>query len=372
MQLLLSEILQGMLLASNMTLLIVIVTEYTSPHYRGIFMTIESSIFFWGVWVANAAGTFSNWKNIALIAFACCTFCLTSFFWPESPSWLAMKGRFEECAASHYWLKGHDAESEKELNSLINSQKEYLEECRSRRANCFKDKLRTVTQTATTRGFYQPLLLGLAVMSLYHFSGKLVCTMYAVELIRKITKDEFTGFMGMLILEGVTIIGMQIGCVLSKYLKRRTLLLLFSAIGITFLYIISLYLYLVDLGVLLENKFVSISLLMAFSVTISIGPMIVPSSLFGEIIFLRYKSSSLLILCLYSEFLMATVLKMSPHLFEMLTLHGAFLFYGVCASVFTIVLYKYLPETKDKMLQDIEEYFKDKPKSNDVTKVLIE
>lgn len=372
MQLLLSEILQGMLLASNMTLLIVIVAEYTSPHYRGIFMAIESSIFFWGVWVANAAGTFSHWKNIGLIAFACCVFCLSAFFWPESPSWLAMKGRFDECAKAHYWLKGYDAESEKELNCLINSQKEYLEECKGRKVKCFKDKLRIVIQTATTRGFYQPLLLGVAVMSLYHFSGKLVCTMYAVELIRQITKDEFTAYMGMLVLEGVTIIGMQFGCVLSKYLKRRTLLLVFSTLGITFLFIISLYLYLIKLGILFENKYVSISLLMAFSVTVSIGPMIVPSSLFGEIIFLQYKSSSLLILCLYSEFLMATVLKMSPHIFKKLTLHGAFCFYGVCASIFTIVLYKYLPETKDKLLQEVEAYFKDPPKPGEATKELIE
>ncbi|CAH0674015.1 unnamed protein product [Spodoptera exigua] len=67
--LLISEIMQGMLIGSNMTLLIVVVTEYTSPRYRGIFMTVKSTIFFWGVWIANATGTFSHWKNIAIIAF---------------------------------------------------------------------------------------------------------------------------------------------------------------------------------------------------------------------------------------------------------------------------------------------------------------
>lgn len=372
MQLLISEILQGMLLASNMTLLIVIVTEYSSPRYRGVFTTIESSIFFYGVWVANAVGTWFHWKSIGIIAFIGCAYCLSAFFWPESPSWLALKGRFAECAASHHWLKGYDTESEKELESLINSQKHYLMSCERRRLISYKDKLRRVVEILTTKGFYQPLLLGVAVMSLYHFSGKLVCTMYAVELIRQITKSENTAFMGMLILEGFTILGMQVGCVLSKYLKRRTLLLLFSAIGITFLYLISLYLYLIKLGVVNENKIVSILLMIIFSVAISIGPMIVPSSLFGEIIFLRYKSASLLILTLYSELLMATVLKMSPHIFKVFTLHGAFLFYAVSATVFSIILYKYLPETKDKTLQEIEEYFIKRPKSDKVAKELIE
>lgn len=372
MHLLISEILQGMLLASNMTLLIVIVTEYSSPRYRGVFTTIESSIFFYGVWVANAVGTWFHWKNIGIIAFVGCGYCFSACYWPESPSWLALKGRFDECAASHHWLKGYDAESEKELESLINSQREYLNFCEKRNAISFKDKLRGVVETLTTKGFYQPLLLGVAVMSLYHFSGKLVCTMYAVELIRQITHSEYTAYMGMLILEGFTILGMQVGCVLSKYLKRRTLLLLFSAIGIVFLYIISFYLYLIKIGVINEKKSVSILLMIIFSVSISIGPMIVPSSLFGEIIFLRYKSASLLILTLYSELLMATVLKMSPHIFKVFTLHGAFFFYAVSATVFSFILYKYLPETKDKTLQEIEEYFVKRPKPDKVAKVLIE
>lgn len=297
---------------------------------------------------------------------------MSAFYWPESPSWLALKGRFEECAESHHWLKGYDSESEKELKSLINSQKEYIKACEQSKATNYKDKLRGFFEVMTTRGFYQPLLLGLAVMSLYNFSGKLVCTMYAVELLRQITNDERTAYMGMLVLEGFTILGMQAGCILSKYLKRRTLLLLFSAIGIGFLYIISLYLFLIRAGVISEEKYLSITLLIVFSVSISIGPMIVPSSLFGEIIFLRYKSASLLILCLYSELLMATVLKMSPHIFHVFTLPGAFLFYASSATVFSIILYKYLPETKDKTLQEIEEYFIKRPKSAKVGKQLIE
>lgn len=335
-------------------------------------MAIESSIFFWGVWVANAVGTFSHWKNIGLIAFGCCAYSLSSLFWPESPSWLAMKGRFEESAASHHWLKGYDSDSEKELQTLIKSQREALDACSRRKAANYKDKLRMVIETVKTRGFYKPLLLAITTMSLYHFSGKMVCTMYAVEMIRKITKNERAAYMGMLIQEGVTILGMQVGCVLSKYVKRRTMLLVCSFIGIVFLFIISLYLFLINKEVIVENNVASILLMMIFSVTISCGPMIIPSTLFGEIIFLRYKSSSLLILALYSEFLMATVLRMSPHIFKIFTLPGAFFFYGVSASVFSIILYKYLPETKDKTLQEIEGFFKDKSKTENESKELFD
>ncbi|XP_075975987.1 facilitated trehalose transporter Tret1-like [Anticarsia gemmatalis] len=369
--LLISEIMQGPLVASNMTVLILIVTEYSSPRYRGVFMTVKSTIFFCGVWVANATGTFSHWKHIAFFAFVCSSCSLTAFLWPESPSWLAMNGRFEDCAKSHHWLKGYDKESENELESLINAQKEYLR-ARSKRKEASCCRLRIIMETLSTKAFHKPLLLSMTVMLLYNFSGKFVCSMYSVELIKRITNSEPTAYMGMLILEAVTICSMLIGCVLSKYLKRRTLLLTSSSIGIGFLFVISLYLYLIKLAVITENKVVSLLLLTLFSMTFSCGPMILACSVYGELTPIRYRSSSLPILAIFSEILMASVLKVSPYIFKIFGLHGAFLFYGVSASVFAFLLYKYLPESKDKTLQEIENYFKVAPADEIVSQELLE
>lgn len=203
--LLISEIMQGILISSNMILLIVVVTEYTSPQYRGIFMTIKSTIFFWGVWIANATGVFGHWRYIAIIAFACSVYSLSAFIWPESPFWLAMNGRFKECAAAHRWLKGSTEDSEKELNNLIISQTNYLKNLQDTPP---KHKLKYYTDTLTTKAFYMPLLLSMTTMSLHNFTGKFVCTMYSIDLIKKITNSESTAYMGMLIIEAVTIFSM--------------------------------------------------------------------------------------------------------------------------------------------------------------------
>ncbi|XP_075976398.1 facilitated trehalose transporter Tret1-2 homolog [Anticarsia gemmatalis] len=371
-QLLLSEIMQGLLLASNMTLLVVIVTEYTSTRYRGLFLAIESVIFYWGVWVANLIGTFFHWKNIGIVAFVCSLYSLSAFVWPESPSWLAMKGRFDESAAAHHWLKGFDKDSQNELVNLINSQKEYLRVCAQREENKSRYELRSVIETISTEAFYKPLLLCVAFMSLYHFSGKMVCGMYTIELIKQISDNETTAYIGMLIMDFVTIVGMQIGCGLAKVVSRRTLLFGSSGIGVIFLFAISLYLHLMSLNLISENKLLSISLLTLFSMTISVGVIILQPPLFGELIFLRYTSSSLLIITLYSQLLMATVLKVAPYIFKTLTLQGAFFFYGASASVFALILYKYLPETKDKTVQEIEAYFEEPHKSDHASKMLID
>lgn len=39
-------------------------------------------------------------------------------------------------------------------------------------------------------------------------------------------------------------------------------------------------------------------------------------------------------------------------------LHGAFMFYGVMSTICLLLLFKYLPETKDKTLQEIEDDMK--------------
>ncbi|XP_030026271.2 facilitated trehalose transporter Tret1 [Manduca sexta] len=369
--LLISAIMLGMLLASNMTLLVVIVTEYSSPRYRGIFMIFESTLFFWGVWIANATGAFSHWKNIGILAFVCSLYPLTVVFWPESPYWLAMKGRFEECAISHHWLKGYDKDSEYELETLIDSQKAYLRMCADRTRTDCRSRFKQAMETVRTKAFYMPMFISISVMSLYHFSGKLVCSMYAVDLMQKITGSEETANIGMLIMDSVTIIGMQVGCALSKFLKRRTLLLSSAILGIIFLFIISIYLYLVKFSLISENKYLSILLLTLFSVSISIGPMIMPSTIFGELICLRYQTECLLLLTLFSEFLMATILKVSPYIFRALSLSGAFLFYGISASIFFFIVYKYLPETKDKTLFEIEHFFKDPSEPNGAVQSLI-
>ncbi|XP_049871154.1 facilitated trehalose transporter Tret1-like [Pectinophora gossypiella] len=351
--LLIAEVMQGPLFASQITIAIIIATEYTSPKYRGIFLTLKSASFNWGIWMSNALGTFFHWKSIGIFGIICSIYITaTTLFWCESPYWLASKQRFEACARSHRTMKGESKASENELEALIKSYKHQNDDQKS----CSKTHLfKKVYNTITMKVFYKPLLISLAVLSLYHFSGKLVYTTYAVDIIKKITLKESTAYIGMLFLDAVSVTGMYVGCVCSKFLKRRTLILAGSITGIIFLFIISLYLYLVKLSVIYENKYVSIALLTIFSLSISCGPMIMSTSVYGELVPLRYRSLAMFITGLHALILLGTTLKTAPYIFKTFKLHGTFLFYATLASIVTYLVYKYLPETKDKTLKEIED-----------------
>ncbi|XP_052748270.1 facilitated trehalose transporter Tret1-like [Galleria mellonella] len=345
-QLLIYEIMYSSALGYGTTICILIVTEYTSPKYRGIFLAIKSASGFWGVWVSNAIGTYCHWRNIAIIGVVCSLYPLSAVFWTESPVWLASKGRFDDCTASHRQLKGQDSESEKELANLIASQKNKAKPVTFRRAVVLKE-------------FYKPILLSIFMILQYHFSGKFVCSIYALEVIKKITASEETAYMGMLILDGFTVFSMYVGCVLSKFFKRRHMYLTSSLMANIFLYIISLYLYLVKCNFITENKVVSVMLLAILNIFLSCGPVIFSTSISGEILPIRFKMAGIIVNGLTFNLTLSTVLKISPYLFKEFGTHGAFLFYALAVTILTYLLYKYMPETKDKTLQEIEMYFKD-------------
>ncbi|XP_069357604.1 uncharacterized protein [Maniola hyperantus] len=358
-ELLISGFLQGMLPAVQLTAGIMVLTEYISPKYRGIFLTFKAATFFWGVWISNAIGTFYHWKNIGILIFICCLYNVSSLFWPESPVWLATKGRFEECAKCHRWLKGDDTDSEEELKQLIYSQKENIRQKHEHKLDEHNNFFMKLFNSITAKRFYKPLILCLCTSCLFNFSGKLVCTGYVIDIIKTITVKESTAYEVMLVLDGVTVLGMYFGVFLNKFLKRRTLLLSSASIGVMFLFTLSTYLYLVHLNVISENKYLTLFILTGFSIAISCGSMILCTTLASEMIPITYRSLFITCYALINHIVKGTVLKMFPFIFKYFDSHGVFLFYALTSSIFIVILYKVLPETKDKTILEIEKYFSD-------------
>lgn len=346
---LITEIIQGIPHAGAISVSMIALVEYTSPQYRGLMLTIKTANVFWATWAANSIGTFTDWKYICILSFINAIYSLTCVFWPESPIWLASQGRFEECRKVHRWLKGVDEDSEKELEKLIELQIELRKNSRR--------KDRKVLGFVLKKPFYMPVLLSSLSMMVNQLSGKQVCILYALDILKKITNSESMAYTGMLILDGVTVLCMYIGAITCKILKRRTVLFVFGSLAVFFLLLTALYLYLAHLSVISENNYISISLLVCFSISLGLGPIILGTSLYGELVSTRYKRESIIIISLVFILVQATLLKVSPQIFKYLDMHGMFFFYGVSVTVCLILLYKYLPETKDKTMREIEEHF---------------
>ncbi|KOB78420.1 Sugar transporter, partial [Operophtera brumata] len=221
-----------------------------------------------------------------------------------------------------------------------------------------QNNIRSATKILFSKASLKPILLSILLICLYLFSGKLICMVYAIDILQKIAKDNWTAYTGMLILDCVTVASMYLGCFLSKILKRRTMLLVFTSMGIMFLFILSGYLYLVKLSKLVESAYVSISLLVGYSITMSCGPMIMASCILGELLPSESKCIFMCINALIYKLMFSTFTKISPYFFKYLEIHGTFLLYGILSVVFLVLIYFYIPETKNKTLHEIQESLK--------------
>ncbi|XP_068626079.1 facilitated trehalose transporter Tret1-like [Battus philenor] len=355
LHLIISAVINGVLTASQVSINLMIITEYSSPEYRGAFLTIKSASFLWGVWVAKIIGTFIHWKYIALVGCVLTAYIfITTLIWPESPLWLASKRRFDECAVSHHWLKGHNRRSEKELYDVVNFYKQSLISDDEKEKRKIGKTLKGYIDMFCEKCFYKPFLLSTLINLLYNSLGKMMCTVYAFDILRSIMNSESAAYTGMLILDGVTIIGAYIGSGVSKFVRRRSLMLVTTSTGIIFLYLLSLCIYLSNLGILSGNMYIPGVLLSVYSLAVSSGPLIMASSLLSELIPVTNRNTFALINGIFGNFCFATFLKLAPLLFTLLDFYGIFLLYAVLSTIFGILLYIFLPETKDKTLVEIE------------------
>ncbi|PZC82619.1 hypothetical protein B5X24_HaOG210063 [Helicoverpa armigera] len=363
-QIIISQVINGINTGSHFTVSVMIITEYTSPKHRGFFLTVKSATLFWGIFMSNAIGTFFHWRNIGLVGIICSAYgLLIAIVLPESPFWLATKQRFDKCADTHRWMMGFSKQSESDLEKLINYQKNLNLEAQSKSFD-LKGYITGYLKVVSSRQFYKPLVLCLLVHSLYIFSGKVVFSVYAIDIISKITAGHhISPYTAMLVLDGVTVFCMYIGCLVAKVLPRKKLLIGSSLVGIGFLLSISLYVFLIKLSLVVENNYFAIFLLIGYSMGLCFGPVILTQTITGELVSIEARGLSSCCMDLSSKVLLGTLVKMSPFLFKTWGTHGAFLFFGLSTSLFLFLIYKFLPETKDMTLQEIAEWMKGTKKS---------
>ncbi|XP_073960856.1 facilitated trehalose transporter Tret1-like [Choristoneura fumiferana] len=361
--LLIAGLCQGVTMGGNISLGIISITEYAEPRLRSFFLVMKSASFFWGIWTGNIIGTFSYWRNIPLLGIWPALFALFScIIWPEGPYWLASVGRIEECKKSFVWLRGPENDKD-ELAAIIKNQTKNSD-------NSGKSNLVSkIKKSAVCRQFYMPFAVNCVLYSLYQFSGKIVMTVYALVIIEDITKSESTAYAGMLLIDGVTVVGMYIGSYVAMNVRRRNMFLITSAVTIFFLYVLCLYLSLVAYDVVTQNNVVSLTLLVLYTFAVSWGPMVLSTSFTSEIAPMRFKAFIVAVGSCVFWGLQTANLRLAPILMANVGMHGSFGIYGTFTLLFWIYLYKYLPETNNKTLQELELCFvkdKDKRKMDDV------
>ncbi|CAG5020380.1 unnamed protein product [Parnassius apollo] len=354
--LLIGRLLTGFTGGASVCLGAVIIGEYSSPKNRGTYLNLKTASVCLGSMIIHILGNYFHWRTVAFLSlFPYIISLIIIYTWPESPAWLVSRKEFEKSEKAFYWLRGHSREAEKELYELIRAQKDKSVDIRN---SSFNEKIVEFLKKFTRKDFVKPLIIIVFGGLLIEFSFRHIFPAYASQIIGEITGDKSQSFYYTLALDIIITTSAIFSSVLVKIYKRRTLLFVTGFSALFFLFSVCTYLYLVSKAIIYNNyTWIPISLFVPYFILANLACTPIPLALLGEVLPLAHRGSGSALAGLAMSLILLIALKITPYLLESVKVYGTFTIFGSAMGLTLVVFYFILPETKDRTLQEIEDYF---------------
>jgi Sugar (and other) transporter len=208
----------------------------------------------------------------------------------------------------------------------------------------------------------KPLILINAFNILQILSGTYLMVFYAVDIITEICNfgdDENMQISTMhsaVITALIRLLLTVVYCYLLLTCRRRKLYLSSCFFSGVFALMLSAFLYLKQDTTKTFNELLIVGLLMLLYVSFNSPLMLVPGIMVGELLPLRVRHWSGMIFTAFNLMLFG-ITKLFPLLHQTLRSRGLFLMFGLSSFCATTLFYWMLPETKNRTLNDIEDYY---------------
>ncbi|XP_047519773.1 facilitated trehalose transporter Tret1-like [Pieris napi] len=347
----------------GVTITIFIIAEYSHPKRRGYFMTIKKASVSVGSLLCHSLYFSWTWRQIALIAVVPYTISTVMIlFWPESPAYLAMKGKYKECEKSHIWLFGNSQKSIKDLDELLTAQMER----RNKRPKTPMEMVKRILGKFARKDFMKPTLIVALLTLMVDASGRYYMILYIIQIVVEITGDTSTAVYCSIAADIFTMIALIFQGFVIKRISRRKILLYFGVTSTVLTYILSLIIYLQSnhkIGA--DLLWLTPSLIVFNSFMGFVGVIPTAFTVIGEIYPLEHKGTGSFAAGVLFTGLYAITVKFIPTIIDELGVEGMFAIFATCLLVCVIGLYFTLIETKDRTLQDIEDEIKGVKRMNE-------
>ncbi|XP_069696050.1 facilitated trehalose transporter Tret1-like [Periplaneta americana] len=369
--LIVARIIEGFSRGAALTIITVYGDELVSPKLRGTILTGSGSFTCVGLLVISVLSAVVDWRTGSGIAavVAAISFISTALL-PESPTWLVRKNRMAEAERTLQWLcgPGRDLEVKEELLEL---QKRLCIAKENVIGNKITAKDRINQFVHLIRHFLKPNILKPFLIS--HFFNTIQCicglslfTYYSIDILSKLRRNSSHGpddVIANIIISVVRLAATLLTALLLVWIGRRPVGIV-SGLGSFF--------FATALGILItvqasENRYpipdaveawLNFSIVLLFFVFISLGFFVLPAIMIGEL----QHSTTRSYVCGYiyttNDLILGAVIKEYPSLSNNLGMNGLFFLFGSSCLVCTVFIILFLPETKDRTLFDIEDYFK--------------
>lgn len=329
----------------------VFIGEVSTPIYRGFFLAALSLAIATGVLMSHLFGTFLHWSLASIL---CGVFPLIGgiiiHYAPESPNWLASRGRIDECIKSFQWYRGLTPETKVELDKMIAEQ--------SKRDKTMS-KMKILKANLKKPEFWKPMSIMTVFFIVTQLSGVNVICAYTPIMMKQLLGSDKNAFKAMLGIDILRCVSLATACVLLRKLGRRPMAIFSGVLTSLSLIVLATYLYLVDTHTIRHlSPFVSLGLMGFYMIVSNLGIVPLPWNMVGELFATATKGIGSGISVMMTSVSFFGTVKTAPGLFESIGFHGTYLFYGISTLLGTVFLIFFLPETKGKTLLQVEEHFR--------------
>ncbi|CAH0754097.1 unnamed protein product [Bemisia tabaci] len=338
---------------------IVYIAETAEPRHRGALLATVTLAISVGILLSHVLGTFLYWKVAAAVSvfFPCLSFGL---FWicPETPSWLAIKGYASEAEEAFHWLRGYSDQAQGELKVILSKKPASRSDSKEGSFKRLAHSLRSIFSLS----FLKPFFIMNVFFFVQQFSGVNAVAFYSVDIMKTVS-GNVDEYLATIVIDVIRVVMSLATCILLRQFGRRPLGLI-SLVGTT----VSLLSLAAVLKTPFYKEYPSLSwlptgLLASYICFISIGLVPLPWVMTGEVFPAAHRELGSGATSFFGFFVFFVVVKSSPFFFSTLGMVGTFQLFGGITLLGTVFIFCFLPETKNKTLEEIEDLFsKPKPK----------
>ncbi|XP_022119148.2 facilitated trehalose transporter Tret1 isoform X1 [Pieris rapae] len=317
--------------------------EISEPRLRGLLIGTPFVAYSLGVLYVYTLGGVLSWRLVAYLSILLPSLAFVALcFSPESPTWLARRGRFHEAMAAMSRLRGDPDTAQRELHELISAREK--EKARGEETIRFFD-------TVLRLPVLKPLLLINVFNLMQILSGSYVVIFYAVDIVKNsggsLNPSDAAEASAL-----VRLAVSGIACVMLLKVTRRALVLV-SGVGATACTLGLAFLLSQGPG----SGVLPPTLILGFVAFNTLGFFPLPGLMIGELLPTKVRGlCGGYIFCLFNAFLFGFT-KFYPVMRNQIGMAGVFGLFGVSSGLATILLFLLLPETKGKSLLQIEQYY---------------
>lgn len=328
----------------------VYIAEIAPQNMRGSLGSVNQLSVTIGIMISYLLGLFVSWRVLAVLGILPCLILIPGlFFIPESPRWLAKMGMTDDFEASLQVLRGFDTDISIEVNEI-------------KRSVASSSSRRTAIRFADLklRRYWLPLMIGIGLLVLQQCTGINGVIFYSNNIFEEAgISSSNAATLGVGIIQ---VIATSVATWLVDKTGRRILLIISSSGMAISLMIVALSFFLKGsisedsklygfLGIL--SVIGVVSLIISFS--LGMGP--IPWLIMSEILPIKIKglAGSVATLCNWS---LSWVITMTAPLLLTWSSGGTFTLYTVMCILTVAFVAIWVPETKGKTLEEIQQSFR--------------